>query len=57
MSLTTNSPLCPLARAQQVAVGLPDADFSAAADDALRELPHLERKTMEAVATMRGLKL
>lgn len=41
----------------QVAVGLPDADFSAAADDALRELPHLERKTMEAVAAMRGLKL
>jgi hypothetical protein len=46
-----------LARTQQVAVGLPDADFSAAADDALRELPHLERKTMEAVAAMRGLKL
>mmetsp|Transcript_7637 Transcript_7637/g.19639 ORF Transcript_7637/g.19639 Transcript_7637/m.19639 type:complete len:123 (+) Transcript_7637:905-1273(+) len=40
----------------QVAVGLPAADFAGAAAEALRE-SHVERKTLEAVAAMRGLKM
>jgi len=40
----------------QVAVGLPEANFSAAAADALQQ-PFIDRRTFEQVATARGLSL